>query len=199
MTCSIIPFRTSCKQNTLPPIVFVEMFRENLETYSAATPRAHTVLHNCQMLLRDARAHGFPVAFASSKSFAENQEARSSHWIEGFRPQCHDMVFEPSAASCYSSPEFAEAMTDAGGRFVLAGFLGESVCLATVIDAATFGHRAGLIEDAISSRSIFGDPADSHRVVVGTASRYAAILMTADWQSNDGSVLVKLGAANACR
>ncbi len=197
MTGSIIPFRTSYKQNTFPPIVFAEMFRENLESYSAATPRAHTVLNNCRMLLQEARKRGFPVAFANSKSYCANEDTRS--WIDGFRPQRHDMVFEPSAASCYSSPEFAEAMTDIGGRFVLAGFLGESVCLATVIDAATFGHRAGLIEDAISSRSIFGDPVDSHRVVVGTASRYAAILMTADWQSNDGSVLVKLGAANACR
>ena len=195
MSGSIIPFRSSYKNAAFPPIVFVEMYQEHWEAYASETPRAHTVLKNCQMLLDGARAGGFPVAFACSKNV--RPKTRTPQWIDGFRPQRDEMVFEPLAASCYSSPEFAETITDIGDHFVLAGFLGESIGLATAIDAATFGHRAGLVEDAIASRSIFGSAVDSHRIVIGTASRYAAILMTTDWHGNADTVLTKLGHSRA--
>ena len=197
MIGSIIPLRFAQQRNAVPPILFVVMFRERLDAYTALTPRADTVITNCRTLMDRARSLGFPIAFAMSKAEAISRSAPASQWIDGFRPQRNDMVFETSAASCYSSVEFSEALGDVGGQFVLAGFLGESVCLATVIDAAALGHRVGLIEDALSSRPIFGGADDSHRVVVGTASRYAAILTTLDWIAEASSSAITLGAPRA--
>jgi isochorismate hydrolase len=197
MIGSIIPLRFAHQRNAVPPILFIEMFQERLDAYTSLTPRADTVISNCRTLMDRARSLGFPIAFVISKGRSFSQSAPPSRWINGFRPQRNDMVFEPSAASCYSSTEFAEAISDVGGQFVLAGFLGESVCLATVIDAATFGHRAGLIEDALSSRPIFGEAVDSHHVVVGTASRFAAILKTANWITEAGSFPITLEVPRA--
>jgi len=122
------------------------------------------------------------VAFVTPFRRASNLGLSGFRWIEGFRPQRSDMIFEPTAASCYSSAEFAEAMNEAGMCFVLAGFSGESVCLATLIDASLYGHHAGFIEDATSSRPLPGqDPAEGQRMVVATASRYATIVTAERW------------------
>jgi hypothetical protein len=182
MTSTVIPFERYQRRSLVPPLVFVEMHQEHLTCGSNIACKVMSALANCRFLLNRARSEGWPVAFVTPFQRARDRRRVNFRWIEGFTPQRSDMIFEPIAASCYSSTEFAEAMTDAGMRFMLAGFLGESVSLATLIDASIYGHHAGLIEDASSSRALPGcDPEESHRTVVAIASRYATIVTAERW------------------
>jgi nicotinamidase-related amidase len=182
MTSAVIPFGRYQRRSYVPPLVFIEMSQEHVNCGPNRTSEEASTLGKCRLLLSRARSEGWPVAFVTPSQRAGNVGQSGFRWIEGFRPQRSDMIFEPVAASCYSSMEFAGAMNDAGMHFVLAGFLGESVCLATLIDASLYGHHAGFIEDATSSRPLPGqDPVEGHRMVVATASRYATIVTAEHW------------------
>jgi len=185
MMSAVIPFQRYQRRCQAPPLVFVEMYREHLDGGAAGAAAA---VANCRFLIERARSEGWPVAFVTPDQRWHDRRRSDRHWIDGFRPQRSDMIFEPKAASCYSSAEFAETMDEFGMRFVLAGFLGESVCLATLIDAAAYGHRAGFIEDATACRPFAGQgAAESHRAVVATANRYAAVVTAARWLRIAGS------------
>ncbi len=64
------------------------------------------------------------------------------------------MVFERSKPSCYASREFAIAMTEGGGHFVLAGFSGEGSCLATAMDAFHRDHKVTFLADCIGKSPV---------------------------------------------
>lgn len=182
MTSMVIPFERPRHHRAVPPLVFVEMNEEHLHESPNGVHDLAATLVNCRSLLRRARLEGWPVAFVTPFGRMRDRSRAGLRWIDGFTPQRSDMIFEPAAASCYSSEEFAEAMTAAGMQFVLAGFSAESVCLATLIDAFTYGHYAGLIRDASSSRPLPGhDAVECHHAVVATASRYGAVLTTERW------------------
>lgn len=173
----VIPFGRFLRRTNVPPLLFVEMFEYQLDGRRAEQP----ALENCRGLLEHARSQGWPVGFTIALSRAHRTKTGLG-WIEGFQPRRGDMVFETSADTCYSSDEFAEAMTNAGNCFLLAGFSGERVCLATLIDAARNGHNAGLVEDATSVRQMPGlDLSESHRALVAIAGNHGAILTTQEW------------------
>lgn len=176
------PFERYHQRRAVPPLVFVDMQEEQLAQSNDGSADPGSVLANCRALLSRARSEDWPVAFATAGQLENEQLRPSLHWIDGFTPRPSDMVFEPLAASCYTSSEFAEAMTAAGMQFVLAGFSGDGACLATLIDASAYGHRVGFIHDASASRPQSGQNAlESHRAVVSIAGRYAALLTTQRW------------------
>ncbi len=179
----IIPFGRFPRRSNAPPLLFVEMFGYQLEGEpSRRTEYVQSAIEKDRMLLHYARAHGLPVGFTVSPSRTHRPKGTGLGWIDGFQPRRGDMVFETSADSCYSSAEFAEAITNAGSCFVLAGFSGERVCLTTLIESRRNGHNVGLVEDAICVRPMHGlDLARSHRALVAVASNYATILTAQDW------------------
>jgi len=92
------------------------------------------------------------------------------------------MIFECAAGSCYSSDEFADAMTNAGNCYLLAGFSAERTCLATLVEASRHGHHVGFVEDASYSGCLPGYSAqESRRALLAVARQHATILTTKEW------------------
>ena len=164
-----------------PSIVFVDMFEEELEVIATSNAsRVAPLLANCRKLLSCARAKAWPIGFVRP-SLAPGGH-RAQRWIDGFKPQRADMVFDRTDGSCYSSAAFASAMDGAGGVFVLAGFCAESTGLPTFIDAFRRDHGSGFIYDASASRPFGGfDAALSHRAITALASQYTAVVTTMRW------------------
>jgi nicotinamidase-related amidase len=116
-----------------------------------------------------------------------------SNWIAGFEPLTSEMVFERSKPSCYANREFAHAMTEGGGHFVLAGFAGEAGCLATAVEAFHRGHRVTYLSDASASHGLNQIAAASvHKTVVELIGLYGDVTTTANWIS-DQTAGISLG------
>jgi len=180
----VVSFDSYHKRRLVPPLVFVELHNDQIaERPGFGAKQIGPVLRNCGLLLEKARSRGWPVAFFTPLQLRREIRRRPrALWIEGFEPRRNDMVFERTDVSCYTSREFADAMTASGSVFVMAGFSGEGACLATLIDAARHGHQAGLIRDASATRPLPGLSADdSHSAVAAIVSRYATIVTAMDW------------------
>ncbi len=179
----VIPFGRFLRRTNVPPLLFVEMFEYQLDgPIPRRSEQVQSAIESCRVLLEHARSQGWPIGFTISLSRTQRTKGAGLGWIEGFQPRRGDMVFETSADTCYSSTEFAEAMTNMGNSFLLAGFSGERVCLATLIDAPRHGHNAGLVEDATCVRQLNGlGMAESHRALVAVASNHATVLTSREW------------------
>jgi nicotinamidase-related amidase len=187
----IVSFSAYCKRRPVPPLIFVELHNDQLADRSAfGDEQVAHVLRNCRMLRDTARSRGWPLGFMSPLPSRHRSYRRAqAPWIEGFEPRRDDMVFERTDGSCYTSREFADAITDLGSEFALAGFSGEGACLATLIDAARHGHRVSFIEDASTTRPLDGfNAVESHRALVAIASRHATIVSTAFWVKVAGTI-----------
>ena len=143
-SASVIDLRAYVDPSVVPTLMLVDLQKEYIAApRPLALPHAPQALANCRIALTHARTKGFPVAFVRwlGRSALFNRATPFSGWIEGFEPTGADMVFERDRPSCYSSLSFGELMSDSGSSFVLAGFAGESACLATAIDAFHRRHR----------------------------------------------------------
>lgn len=185
----VIPFAWH-RRLAVPPLLFVEMFDYQLKGPNAY--RAEDVrlpLTNCALLLEHARSRDWPVGFIFSRPREGRKTKPALAWIEGFQPRRADMIFEMNGDSGYASAEFADAITNAGNCFALAGFSGEGICLATLIDAVRDRHRATLVEDATCVRQMRGlDMAESHRALAAIARNYATVLTAREWLRAGGTV-----------
>jgi hypothetical protein len=175
-SASIIDLRAYVDPSVVPTLVLVDLQKEYIAAPRVlALPHAPQALANCRIALTHARTKGFPVAFVRwlGRSALFNRATPFSGWIEGFEPTGADMVFEPS---------FGEVMSDSGSSFVLAGFAGESACLATAIDAFHRGHRITYLDNASASHTLdeIGAP-DVHRVVSKVLGLYAQVVPTQFW------------------
>ena len=166
----------------MPPLVFVDMFEVQFD--SAAPLRseyAPTALTNCRLVLNVARLIGWPLGFAVDAQRLGRGPHSGATWINGFRPYRSDMVFETNGESCYSSMEFAEAISSAGNCFLLAGFFNGRACLTTLVEASAHGHHGGLIEDACYFSPLNGlDAPASRQAHIAVASCYATTLTTTE-------------------
>ena len=162
--------------STMPTLVLMDMQQLQLTTSRA--------LDNCRAALRRARAAGLPVAFSRllPVMYADEAMGPATRWIDGFVPTRADMIFDRDKPSCYASAEFADVVNLGSRRFALAGFSGESSCLATAIDAFHRGHKFTFLFDASASRP-FGrlDAEDAHLAAVELIAQYGAVQTTADW------------------
>lgn len=168
------------KWRAAPPLVFVDMLEDQLDAEAGfGKGEIAPMLERCRLLLGEARARHWPVAFVRP---AAEPSSRPARWIEGFEPKRSDMVFDRSGHSCYSSEEFADAMEASGRVFVIAGFSVESTCLATLMDAQQFDQFAGLVSDATVTRPLPGNDAqESHRAVTAVAGRFGTIVTAEHW------------------
>lgn len=176
----VISFEAYYRSRLVPPLVFVDLHTDQIRPGREFPSRLiEPVLANCRRLLQGARARGWPLGFVTP---LRTGGRKSPGWVSGFEPQRHDMVFERTNASCYSSREFAGAITQAGGVFVLAGFSGDSACLSTMIDAKRNGHHTGLVSDASATRPLPEHSAEEcHGALLTIAQRYASLVTTARW------------------
>ena len=185
---NVVNLRSYSGLSLIPTLVLLDMQQEYVASprlYSI--PDAELALENCRLALMHARRIGLPVAFLRmiDKSPFFNPALSYSSWIAGFEPLTSEMVFERSKPSCYANLEFAHAMTEGGGHFVLAGFSGETGCLATAVEAFHRGHRVTYLSDASASHGLNRIAASSvHKTVVELIGLYGEVTTTGDWISD---------------
>lgn len=182
---SVVRLRLPGDPAAVPWLVLVDLQREYVAAPRLmALPHVQAALDNCRAALAHARRLGLPVAFMRlfNRSAFFNAATPFSHWIEGFQPMGSDMVFERERPSCYSSRQFATVMEQAGAELVVAGFAGETACLATAIDAFHRDQRITFLSDASASHALDEIPAaDMHVAVTKIIGLYAQTLDTGTW------------------
>ena len=182
---NVVNLRAYANVPSIPTLVLLDLQQE----YTASPrlfsiPKIETALENCHAALSLARELGLPVAFLRliGKAPFFNPALSYSHWIPGFQPLTSEMVFERSKPSCYANRDFSDAMSQGGGHFVLAGFSGESGCLATAIEAFHRGHKVTFLADASASHSLNEiTAAKVHDTVVQLIGLYADVTTTGSW------------------
>jgi nicotinamidase-related amidase len=193
---SVVSLRTFANSSSVPIVVFVDLQQEYL-----AKPRLLAIseidhaLENCRRVLDHSRRIGLPIAFIRmfNESPFFNRATPFVRWIEGFEPCRHEMVFERSSPSCYSSEPFAALVNQSRGGIVLAGFAGESACLSTLIDAFHRNHKVTYLCDASASHALEDVPAgEIHRAVSKISGLYGEVYETTDWIAS--TLPRKLGA-----
>ncbi|HEY0568237.1 MAG TPA: isochorismatase family protein, partial [Xanthobacteraceae bacterium] len=96
---------------------------------------------------------------------------------------------ERSKPSCYASREFANAMTEGGGHFVLAGFSGEAACLATVTEAFHRDHHVTFLADASASHGLDQiAPHAVHDTVVQLIGLFGEVTTARQWMAGQTGV-----------
>ena len=104
------------------------------------------------------------------------------------------MVFERNKPSCYANREFAHAMSEGGGHFVLAGFSGEAACLATAVEAFHRDHRVTFLADASASHDLDRIAAPMvHETVTQLIGLYGDVTTTRSWLSGQTATVSMLG------
>jgi nicotinamidase-related amidase len=195
---NVVNLRSYANVSLVPTLVLLDMQQEYVASPRLfSIPQAEAALENCRFALAHARRMGFPVAFLRmvERSARFNPVLSYSRWIPGFEPMTSEMVFERSMPSCYANREFAHAMTEGGGHFVLAGFSGEAGCLATAIEAFHRDHRVTFLSDASASLGLNRIPAASvHETVIELIGLYAEVTTTRDWIAEQSAHVFRQGA-----
>ena len=194
---NVVNLRSYSNVSVIPTLVLLDLQQE----YTAAPrlfslPEADAALENCRLALTHARRVGLPVAFLRmiGQSPFFNPVLSYSNWISGFEPLTSEMVFERSKPSCYANREFAHAMSEGGGHFVLAGFSGEAGCLATAVDAFHRGHRVTYLADASASHDLDRIAAPTvHETVTQLIGLYGDVTTTRRWLSGQTATVSMLG------
>lgn len=170
---------------TIPTLVLVDLQREYIASpRGLAIPSMQSALSNCHEALTCARKVGIPVAHVrlNGSSAFFNTATPYSDWIDGFTPLGSEMIFERTRPSCYSSERFREVMGEGEAFLVLAGFAGESACIATIIDAFHRNHRVIYLSDASGSHALEGFDSDlSHQMVEKLSDLYCSTMKTHIW------------------
>ena len=143
-----------------------------------------SVLSSCQQILAWARAARMSIAFVRGMppTTSISEPRTYPTWLKGFEPKRNDMIFDVTRASCYSNIEFAQAMEYTGGNFAIAGLFGETICLATAIDAYHRRHDFTYLSDASACRNNGAIPAAAfHDAVSQIMSVYGRVMEGARW------------------
>ena len=188
---NVVNLRSYANKSVVPTLVLLDLQQEYIASPRMfAIPDVEAALENCRRVLRHARQVGLPVAFLRmvGRSPFFNPALSYSRWISGFEPVSSDMVFERSKPSCYASREFANAMSEGGGHFVLAGFSGEAACLSTVMEAFHRGHHVTFLADASASHGLDQiAPQSVHETVVQLIGLFGEVTTASQWMSGQAS------------
>jgi nicotinamidase-related amidase len=194
---NVVNLRSYSNVSLIPTLVLLDLQQEYIASPRLfSLPEAETALENCRRALTHARRVGLPVAFLRmiGQSPFFNPALSYSNWISGFEPLTSEMVFERSKPSCYANREFAHAMSEGGGHFVLAGFSGEAGCLATATDAFHRGHRVTYLADASASHDLDRIAAPTvHETVTQLIGLYADVTTTRSWIAGQAATVSMLG------
>ena len=194
---NVVNLRSYSNVSLIPTLVLLDLQQEYIAAPRLfSLPEAEAALENCRLALAHARRVGLPVAFLRmiGQSPFFNPVLSYSNWISGFEPLTSEMVFERSKPSCYANREFAHAMSEGGGHFVLAGFSGEAGCLATAVDAFHRGHRVTYLADASASHDLDRIAAPTvHETVTQLIGLYGDVTTTRSWLSGQTATASMLG------
>lgn len=194
---NVVNLRSYSNVSLIPTLVLLDLQQEYIAAPRLfSLPEAEAALENCRLALTHARRVGLPVAFLRmiGQSPFFNPVLSYSNWISGFEPLTSEMVFERSKPSCYANREFAHAMSEGGGHFVLAGFSGEAGCLATAIDGFHRGHRITYLADASASHDLDRIAAPTvHETVTQLIGLYGDVTTTRSWLSGQTASVSMLG------
>lgn len=194
---NVVNLRSYSNVSLIPTLVLLDLQQEYIAAPRLfSLPEAEAALENCRLALTHARRVGLPVAFLRmiDQSPFFNPVLSYSNWISGFEPLTSEMVFERSKPSCYANREFAHAMSEGGGHFVLAGFSGEAGCLATAVDAFHRGHRVTYLADASASHDLDRIAAPAvHETVTQLIGLYGDVTTTRSWLSGQAATVSMLG------
>jgi len=102
-------------------------------------------------------------------------------WIEAFRPQPGEMVFEHPLPSAYSSSRFAEYMASLKCvHCLMTGCCLDETILATVIEGFHRGHRFCVVSDAVTClQSIAGDAEGYRAAMMRAIGKFAGVAQSA--------------------
>jgi nicotinamidase-related amidase len=182
---NVINFPSYASTITVPTLVLLDLQQEYVASPRLfAMPHATSAIENCRSALAHARRLGLPVAFFRmlGRTPYFNPAMAYSRWIPGFEPVSSDMVFERNKPSCYANREFAYAMSESGGHFVLAGFSGEAGCLATAVEAFHRDHKVTFLADASASHGLERIAAPTvHETVTEMIGLYGTVTTTRSW------------------
>jgi nicotinamidase-related amidase len=194
---NVVNLRSYSNVSLIPTLVLLDLQQEYIAAPRLfSLPETEAALGNCGAALNHARRIGLPVAFLRmiGQSPFFNPVLSYSNWISGFEPLTSEMVFERSKPSCYANREFAHAMSEGGGHFVLAGFAGEAGCLATAVDAFHRGHRVTYLADASASHDLDRTAAPTvHDIVTQLIGLYGDVTTTRNWISGQTATASMLG------
>jgi len=194
---NVVNLRSYSNVSLIPTLVLLDLQQEYIATPRLfSLPEAEAALENCRLALAHARRVGLPVAFLRmiGQSPFFNPVLSYSNWISGFEPLTSEMVFERSKPSCYANREFAHAMSQGGGHFVLAGFSGEAGCLATAVEAFHRGHRVTYLADASASHDLDRIAAPTvHETVTQLIGLYGDVTTTRSWLLGQTATVSMLG------
>jgi nicotinamidase-related amidase len=138
-------------------------------------------LEKARQVLEAARARGWPIYHVrhlqSGSHFTRDGE--HSGFIPGFEPQAGEREIHKSDFSCYSAPEFAEAMRQhaaRGDEVVIIGYGSTMCCLSTIIDGYHRGQRLAFVPDASRAKASQRFNEESlHAHAVDIISTYARV------------------------
>lgn len=175
----VVDLRAFSRTARLPTLVLIDLQQDYLAQARALdTLDAPPALANCRLALAHARMMDMPVAYTR----LIGARRRCSGPIEGFEPHGPDSIFERKQPSCYASPHFAEVIASNGGSFIMAGFAGETACLATAIEAFHRGHRVTYLSDASASRGFADTPSIAvHDFVRRLIGQWGTEMKTESW------------------
>lgn len=123
----------------------------------------------CRELLASWRDLRWPVAHLKWVGDAWRRVARSSEWIEAFRPRPDELTFEHPLPSAYSSAHFSEYMMSLRDMtLVLIGFSLDRTILATAVEGFHHGHRYYLASEAVTCAPSDTAPTEHYRQSVIT-------------------------------
>jgi nicotinamidase-related amidase len=138
------------------------------------------VLTACSAIIDGWRARLWPIVHLKRIARAAwfNPASSMSDWLDTFRPQPGENVFDHPLPSAYSSTRFAAYMAEIGSAMqtLIIGFSLDESILATVVDGFHRGHNLRVTGDAVASRQ--PDHCELklyHRLLLGLITDYAVI------------------------
>jgi nicotinamidase-related amidase len=133
-----------------PTLILLDCQLENVESFSAET--AAPVIEKIHRLLIIARHSGWRVIHSQFKPSRDFQYSahNSTSPILKLKPLAREPVFIRTGMSAYSDPDFARLISpETVGPSLLVGFSAPFSILATIFDAAAYGHPVAVVPEAV--------------------------------------------------
>lgn len=141
-------------------------------------------LENARKLLEHARQKDWEIFHIQHLQPGDlyGYDSPLSAFIEGFEPKDGETLFTKSNYSCFSSPDFAEAMKNhSSDEIVIIGYGSTKCVLATIIEGYHRDYRFSLASDATGAQATeTGDARAMHRSAVQILTSYCKVTQSSD-------------------
>lgn len=150
-------------------------------------------LENARRVLETARRSGWPIYHVRHLQDGAifNRDNEHSRFVQGFEPLADEREIHKGNFSCYSAPEFAEAMARhaaRGDELVLVGYGSTMCCLSTIIEGYHRGQKMTFVQDASCAKAStrFGEEG-LHAHATDIIATYARVVRTDQLSEEPGS------------